>query len=231
VELPGNRTLYLGIPQVSFASMCRRLLIALLALVLGAAVLLAVPVSRHELLRSAGTMLVAQDPLAKADIIIVSTDSLSEGVFEASELVHAGIAARVGLFEQARTPMQSELERRGLPRFDIQAYSIELLHALGITQIELIPPVVGTNDEGAVLRRWCAAKNIRSVVFVSVADHSRRSRRVLGRALARNGVSVTVRWARYSQFDPDTWWQSRNGQRTEIAESQKLLADILQHPW
>jgi uncharacterized SAM-binding protein YcdF (DUF218 family) len=211
--------------------MRRRLLIVLLVAMLGGTALLGVPACRHALLKGAGSMLVAQDPLAKADIIIVSTDSLSEGVFEASELVHAGIAARVGIFEQARTPMQSELERRGLPLFDVQTYSIELLHRLGITQIELIPPVVGTNDEGAVLARWCAAKGIRSVVFVSVADHSRRTRRVLSRALARNGITVAVRWARYSQFDPDTWWQSRNGQRTEIAESQKLLADILQHPW
>jgi len=211
--------------------MRRRLLIVLLVVMLAAAALLGVPACRHALLKSAGTMLVAQDPLAKADIIIVSTDSVSEGVFEASELVRAGIAARVGIFEQERTPMQGELERRGLPVLDIQAYSIELLHRLGITQIELIPPVVGTNDEGVVLGRWCAAKNIRSVVFVSVADHSRRTRRVLSRALARNGITVSVRWARYSQFDPDTWWQSRNGQRTEVAESQKLLADILQHPW
>jgi hypothetical protein len=211
--------------------MRRRLLIVLLVVMLAVAALLGMPACRHALLKGAGTMLVAQDPLAKADIIIVSTDSLSEGVFEASELVHAGIAARVGLFEQARTPMQSELQRRGLPLFDVQAYSIELLHRLGITQIELIPPVVGTNDEGVVLSRWCTANQVRSVVFVSVADHSRRTRRVLSRALAGSGITVTVRWARYSQFDPDTWWQSRNGQRTEIAESQKLLADILQHPW
>jgi hypothetical protein len=203
--------------------MRRRLLIVLLVVMLAVAALLGVPACRHALLKGAGIMLVAQDPLAKADIIIVSTDSLSEGVFEASELVHAGIAARVGLFEQARTPMQSELE--------IQAYSIELLHRLGVSQIELIPPVVGTNDEGVVLSRWCAANRVRSVVFVSVADHSRRTRRVLNRALAGSGITVSVRWARYSQFDPDTWWQSRNGQRTEIAESQKLLADILQHPW
>jgi uncharacterized SAM-binding protein YcdF (DUF218 family) len=211
--------------------MRRRLLIALLIVMLGAAIFLAVPASRHELLRSAGRMLVVEDPQTQADIIIVSTDSMSEGVLEAALLMHAGIAPRVGIFAQTPTPVHRELERRGLPLFDIQAYSIELLHALGITQIELIPPVVGTEDEGAVLRRWCVAKKIRSLVFVSVADHSRRTRRVLNRALPPNGIAVTVRWARYSQFDPDTWWESRNGQRTEIVESQKLLADVLQHPW
>jgi hypothetical protein len=39
-----------------------------------------------------------------------------------------------------------------------------------------------------------------------------------------------VRYARYSEFDPDSWWQTRGGQRTQAVESQKLLMDILRHP-
>ena len=175
-------------------------------------------------------MLVAEDPPTRADIVIVSTDSLAAGILEASKLVDAGYASRVALFERSPSALQTELVRRGLPHVDLQATSIDLLHALGITGIELIPPVVGTIDEGEVLRKWCAAKNIHSVLFVSVADHSRRTRRVLGRALGQHGIAVTVRWARFSQFDPDTWWQSRNGQRVEIMESQKLFVDVLQHP-
>jgi hypothetical protein len=211
--------------------MRRPFLYALLVVVLGMAGLLAVPASRHALLRSAGWLLVAEDPPRKADVIIVSTDSLAAGILEASELVDAGYASRVALFERPPSPLQVELMRRGLPHMDLQASSLELLHALGITSVEMIPAVVGTNDEGQVLSGWCVAKHIRSVLFVSVADHSRRSRRVLDRALAQHGIAVTVRWARFSQFDPDSWWQTRNGQRTEIIESQKLLVDVLRHPF
>ena len=210
--------------------MRRRVFLVLLLVVLGVAGLLAVPASRHALLRSAGWMLVAEDPPTQADIIIVSTDSLAAGVLEAGKLVDAGYASRVALFDRPPSPLQVELMRRGLPNVDLQASLIELLHALGITAIEIIPAVVGTNDEGDVLRKWCVAKGIRSVLFVSVADHSRRTRRVLGRTLGAQGIAVTVRWARFSQFDPDTWWQSRNGQRVEIMESQKLLMDVLRHP-
>jgi uncharacterized SAM-binding protein YcdF (DUF218 family) len=135
------------------------------------------------------------------------------------------------LFARLPSPLQVELTRRGLPHIDLQATSLELLHALGISAIELLPPVVGTNDEGQILRAWCVAKGIRSIIFVSVADHSRRTRRVLDRALAQHGIAVTVRWARFSQFDPDNWWLSRNGQRVEIVESQKLFADVLRHPF
>lgn len=203
----------------------------LLVVGLGAAGLMAVPASRQALLSGAGWMLVAEDPPRKADIIIVSTDSLAAGILEASALVDAGYASRVAIFERPPSPLEDELKRRGLPHVDLQASSLELLHALGITDIEMVPAVVGTNDEGEVLQKWCLGKGIHSVLFVSVADHSRRTRRVLGRTLARQGIAVTVRWARFSQFDPDHWWLSRNGQRVEVMESEKLLMDVLRHPF
>jgi hypothetical protein len=36
--------------------------------------------------------------------------------------------------------------------------------------------------------------------------------------------------AAHSSFDPDRWWQTRGGARTEIIELQKLLLDIVLHP-
>jgi hypothetical protein len=41
---------------------------------------------------------------------------------------------------------------------------------------------------------------------------------------------VIVRSARYSSFDPESWWTTRDGLRTEIVEVQKLLFDIVRHP-
>jgi len=55
--------------------------------------------------------------------------------------------------------------------------------------------------------------------FCRVSDHSRRTRRVLDRALGRHGVKVIVRYTHWSEFDPDTWWQDRDGQRVQIEES------------
>jgi hypothetical protein len=43
-------------------------------------------------------------------------------------------------------------------------------------------------------------------------------------------VHVAVHSARYSLFDPDKWWMSRSGTRTEIEETEKLLLDLLRHP-
>jgi hypothetical protein len=44
-------------------------------------------------------------------------------------------------------------------------------------------------------------------------------------------TQVTVQAARYSNFDPDRWWESRGGVRTEIGELQKLLLDFMLHPF
>jgi hypothetical protein len=206
--------------------------IGVLSLVTLAALIVAsAPDLRHSLLRSAGWMLVAEDPPAKADIIVISTDAMGAGILEAADLAHAGFAGRIAIFDRPVTRMSLEFARRGVQPLDLKSVSIQLLHELGITDIVVIPAVVGTVDEGKVLQQWCAANSIHSILFVSVADHSRRTRRVLDRTLSPRGVRVMVRYARYSEFDPDTWWQTRGGQRVQAVETEKLLVDLLRHPF
>lgn len=200
---------------------------------LGALIAAGVPALRHSLLRSAGWALVARDAPAKADIIVISTDAMGAGVLEAADLVRAGFASRVAIFDRPVTAAEREFARRGVQYIEpgTTSISIQLLRALGISDVAVIPTAAGTVDEGRVLQQWCAANSIHSILFVSVADHSRRTRRVLDRALGRHGVSVRVRYSRYSEFDPDSWWQTRGGQRVQAIESEKLLLDLLRHPF
>ncbi len=198
---------------------------------LSAVIVASSPDLRHSLLRSAGWALVADDPPAKADVIVISTDAMGAGILEAADLARAGFASRIAIFDRPVTRMSREFARRGVQPLDLKSVSIQLLHGLGLNDITVIPPVVGTVDEGKVLQQWCAANSIHSILFVSVPDHSRRTRRVLNRALGPRGVRVMVRYARFSEFDPDSWWQSRGGQRVQAVESEKLLVDILRHPF
>jgi hypothetical protein len=41
---------------------------------------------------------------------------------------------------------------------------------------------------------------------------------------------VIVRSTRYDPFDPDRWWQTRDGVRTELIELEKLLVEVVRHP-
>ena len=198
---------------------------------LAAAAIFAVPSVREPVLRAAGWALVANERVASADIIVLSLDSGGAGALEAADLVQSGIATRVAVFTDPPSGEDHEFIRRGLPHEDASARQIRQLRSLGVTDVVKIPRTeAGTEGEGQVLPPWCDQHQFRSIVFVAARDHSRRMRRVLDRVMKGHPTRVTVQPARYSSFDPDRWWETRVGVRTEIIELQKLVLDVVLHP-
>jgi hypothetical protein len=200
-----------------------------------AATIVAVPFVREPVLRAAGRALVITEPIAPADIIVVSSDSGGAGALEAADLVQGGIAARVAVFSDPPTKEDHEFIRRGLPYEDAAARQIRQLKWLGVTDVVQIPRTeaeteAGTEGESQALPPWCDEHQFRTIVLVTTTDHSRRFRRVLGRVMKGHPTRVTVQPSRYSSFDPDHWWKTRGGVRTEITELQKLVLDAVQHP-
>jgi hypothetical protein len=188
-------------------------------------------VLRRPILRAAGQALVISDAIGPADIIVVASDADGAGVLEAADLVHTGIATRVAVFADPPGAVDREFIRRGLAYEDEAARSTRQLIALGVASVEQIPrTVAGSGDESQVLPGWCDEHQFRSVVLVSTADHSRRLRRLLRRSMRGHRTTVMIRPARYSQFDPDRWWETRDGARIEIVELQKLFLDVVLHP-
>jgi hypothetical protein len=206
----------------------------LLAIAILVAAALAAPPLRTPILRAAGSALVAADSVGPADIIVVATGADGAGVLEAADLVHGGVAARVAVFADPPDPVvDREFIRRGVPYEDAAARAVRQLQALGVqaVAIEEIPrAVAGSEDEGRALPEWCDQRRFRSVVVVTTSDHSRRLRRLLRRAMTGHGTRVAVRPARYSAFNPDRWWQTREGMRTGVVELQKLALDLVRHP-
>jgi hypothetical protein len=181
--------------------------------------------------RAAGWALVANEPLGLADVVVVPLDADGGGVLEAADLVHSGVTSRVAVFAETPDIVAREFMRRGVPYEDKAARSIQDLEALGVRQTERIPKYVsGSEEEGPALAAWCDQRRFRSVVVVSSPDHSRRLRRVLGRAMKGRPTKVIVRRSHHSVFDPDHWWETHDGVRIQIEESEKLLLDILRHP-
>jgi len=145
--------------------------------------------------------------------------------------VRDGVAPRVAVFGDPLDTVGREFVRRGLPYEDGAAVLIRQLGTLGVKVAERISTdVVGTESEGDVLPRWCDEHRFQSVVIVTSSDHSRRLGRVLRRSMRGHRTKVVVSPSRYSDFSPDRWWRTRQGLRTGIVESQKLLLDILLHP-
>jgi hypothetical protein len=205
-----------------------RALLAAAVLVLPAAGVVAL---YEPILRAAGGALVAGDALEPVDIIVLAADSGPAGVLEAADLVQAGVAPRVAVFGDPPDPADREFLRRGVPYEDVAERSVRQLKSLGVARVELIPrAVAGSEDEAHVLPEWCEQNRFQSVLVVSTADHSRRLRRLLRRSMAGRSTRVAVHPTRYSRFDPDNWWETRDGIRTQVIELQKLLLDIARHP-
>jgi len=208
-----------------------RLATILAALALAAFAIVAIRSLREPVLRAAGWALVVNnEPIGTADIIVLTLDSDGAGALEAADLVQSGVAKRVAVFQDPPSGEDNEFIRRGLPYEDEAARQIRQLKMLGGSCAVKSSRVEGTESEGQVLPQWCDEQHLKSIVVVATKDHSRRLRRVLDRAMKGHPTNVTVQAAHYSDFDPDRWWETRGGVRTEIVELQKLLLDVVLHP-
>lgn len=185
---------------------------------------------RNPLMRLAGHALVAQDPLTPVDVVVLPQWAGNAGALEAVNLVKHGYASRVAVLLEPDDAADAELRRRGVHVDDFHNWLTHVTATLGAPVENIQNTVNGTEAEGDLLPKWCARNGIRSIIVVSTADHSRRVRRVLRRTMAGRDIKVIVREAQYSQFDPDAWWKTRGGARTEIVELEKLALDVVRHP-
>ena len=203
----------------------------LVVLALAAFAIFAIRSLREPVLRAAGWALVVNEPVASADIIVLSLDSGGAGALEAADLVQSGIATRVAVFADPPSGEDHEFIRRGLPYEDAAARQIDQLKWLGVTDVAQIPRA-DTETEGVaeVLSAWCDQHRFQSIVLVANRQHSRRLRRVLDRVMKCRSTRITVQPSRYSGFDPDQWWKTRAGVRIEIVELQRLVFEVLLHP-
>jgi hypothetical protein len=191
-----------------------------------------VPPLRKGVLEAVGSMLVDDDKVGQADVIVIAADADGAGVLEAADLVKAGLSARVAVFTDSPDATDREFIRRGVPYYNAAAIAEQQLHALGVNDVQQIQrDVAGTNDEGRVLPGWCEEKQYKRIIFVGTRDHSRRTKRVMRRAMKGTSIDIAVRYSRYSDFAPSNWWQSRNSVRITIFELQKLALDYISHPF
>jgi hypothetical protein len=201
-------------------------------LIVASAMALIAPASRVAILSAMGGSLIAeQRPVEPVDVIVVAIDAGSAGLLEAVDLIHRGVATRVAMFVgPGLSKANAELRRRGFPYEDPEELRVRQFALLGVRNVVSLPRVSGTEEQGGVLPDWCKQHDFRSMIVVTSWHHSRRVHRMLQRSLKGSDIEVTVRIATYSDFEPDTWWQTREGARVGIVELQKLLWDLVRHP-
>lgn len=155
-----------------------------------------------------GRWLVLEDPLEKAEAIVVLSGRMPLRVLEAAKLYREGYAPKVWLTHS--TEPGATLEAMGISYIGEDSYNLRVLVHEGVPPeaIRLLePPILDTVDEIAAVSAALEQENGRSVIIVTSKVHTRRVR-ILWRRLASRRVQAVVRAASEDPFEPRRWWRT-----------------------
>jgi len=196
---------------------------------IGAAVILIVCVAGC---RRAGNWLVKADDPGHADVMIVLTGSIPDRVLQAADLYHEGVSTRVWIVEPS-TGSFSELDRRGVQLVtDLEQIRMALA-GLGIPEdsIEILPgSASSTKMEAETVRDHLRTRpDIRSILLVSSAEHTRRAFKLFRaafRSLDRT-CEIYCSPSAYTVFRSEKWWKSKEDIQRVAYEYLKLVNFVL----
>ena len=175
---------------------------------------------RHPLMRVAAHFWIVDDnPVASDAIIVLGDDNYqADRSTRAAELMKAGWAPRVVASGRYLRPYASiaELEERDLVSRGVPQTAVVRFAHSG----------EDTRGEAAALGDLIASKGWKRVIVVTSTYHTRRARYICERSFPQ-GTTLRVVAARDSDFDPDAWWQHRQGVKIFAHE----LAGMIEAMW
>jgi len=175
---------------------------------------------RHPLLRFTAESWIVEDPLGKADALIVLGDDnfYADRATRGAQLFREGKAPIIVASGRRLRPsagiaelMEHDLVERGVPRDRIVRFAYD-----GDSTLE----------EAQGLVKLVREKKWHSVVVVTSNYHTRRARYIFRRVFPQ-GVEVRVASASDGDFDPEHWWEKRKS----IKELTKEFAGMLTTLW
>ncbi len=158
--------------------------------------------ARHPILRFAGENWIIDDPMERADAILVLSDDNFYGdrATRATQLYRQGMAPIVVASGRRLRPyagiaelMEHDLVERGVPKDKI---------------LRVAQDADNTKDEAQVLAQLAVQRKWRSVIVVTSNYHTRRARYIFTRVFP-TGITVRVASAPDGDFDPQRWWLKR----------------------
>lgn len=178
----------------------------------------------------AGVFLAREDPLQKADAIMVLAGSQVERPLEAADLYLEGWAPVIVLTYGIQDPALAVLAERGgrLSRGEDQVR--DALISIGIPATAfIVPPRVHDNtaDEARTVAALSRERGWRRVIVVSSKYHLRRAGFAFRRELDAAGVEVLMHGSRYDDANPPRWWSTRSDIRWMLSEVPKYAAYLL----
>jgi uncharacterized SAM-binding protein YcdF (DUF218 family) len=173
--------------------------------------------------RNAGHWLVREDPLAKADVIVVLSGGLPFRGEGAAGIFKSGYAPAVWISKPGGP--QEELAALGIHFVGEEEYNREILMEEGVpdSAVQIFPDAIAnTQEEVEEIAREMRRTGKHTVIIVTSPQHTRRVR-ALWRKLVGDDPRVIVRAAPDDPFDADHWWRNTQDVLAVVRESLGLL--------
>jgi len=177
--------------------------------------------------RSAGRYLVAEDPLATSDAIVVLAGARVERWLEAVDLYHEGWAPHIVLSNGRTDDLEVLLRTRGirLPGEAEAARDAMVQMKVPADAIEILTySLDNTAQEAQATRELAGRHRWHRLIVVTSKYHSRRTSFAFRREFRGTPVQIRIRASRHDLATPDRWWTDRADVRYVTLEFQKLLA-------
>lgn len=173
--------------------------------------------------------LIVEKKLEKADAILVlgGSSTYVERTQKAVELYKTGIAPRIFLTDDGKRAGWSRAEKRNPPYVELARKRL-IDGGAAAENIEILQPTVaGTIDEARVLADKSKSENLRAVLIVTSAYHTRRALWTFERAFAAANLKTELGIAAASPGEqtPEAkyWWLSRRGWNLVAGEYVKFV--------
>jgi len=185
---------------------------------IGILVLLILLVGAVFAAREAGRWLVREDPLTRADMIVVLSGGLPYRAEAAATIFRGGYAPEVWVTRpQSPAP---DLLARGIHYVGEEEYNRDILIAEGVPEsaVHILPgKIVDTEQEVEEIAREMRSTAKKNVIIVTSPQHTRRVT-ALWNHIVGNSLKMTVRAAWEDPFDADHWWRNTRDALSVVRE-------------
>lgn len=174
---------------------------------------------RHPIFRFMAESWVIEDPLDKADVLIVLSDDdfYADRATRAAELFREGKALLVVASGRRLRPsagiaelMEHDLVERGVPKDKI---------------LRIAQDGDSTREEAEALAKLAKTKKWHKAIVVTSNYHTRRARYIFRRVFPP-GTEIRVASARDGNFDPEHWWEKRKSTKLFVREIAGMIVTI-----
>lgn len=183
--------------------------------------------------RKAGIWLVKEDEPRNADALVILMGSISDRVMWAADLYHENFAHKVIMVETS--PISIDIAVDEIDPLTIsntmQSY-IDLI-SLGIPADSICILPGGANStqmEATIVRDYLTSKpEIDTILLVSSAEHLQRASMIFKFAFREAGITghVISSPSKYTNFNAEKWWHSKEGVQSVVLEYMKMANFVL----